>query len=192
LEASTTLLATKFPAVAILFTQVFLSKTQVREPMPSFDVVSELDQHEVVNAVDQANREVRTRYDFKGIDARFELHNSVVTLHAEVDFHLQQMLPILQDRLVTRGIDIKCLELKDVETANLRCRQDIILRSGLDQALAKQIIKLIKDNKVKVQSQIQSDQVRVTGKKRDDLQQVIALLNDSDLELPLQFNNFRD
>jgi uncharacterized protein YajQ (UPF0234 family) len=178
--------------VAILFTQVFLSKNQVREPMPSFDVVSELDQHEVVNAVDQANREVRTRYDFKGIDARFELHKSVVTLHAEVDFHLQQMLPILQDRLVTRGIDIKCLELKGVETANLRCRQDIILRSGLDQALAKQIIKLIKDNKVKVQSQIQSDQVRVTGKKRDDLQQVIALLNDSDLELPLQFNNFRD
>jgi uncharacterized protein YajQ (UPF0234 family) len=160
--------------------------------MPSFDVVSELDMHEVTNAVDQANREVTTRYDFKGVDAKFESGDGFVTMHAEVDFQLQQMLLILQEKLVKRGIDIKCLELKDVEEANLKCRQQVLLRSGLDKELAKKIVKLIKDKKLKVQSQVQGEQVRVTGKKRDDLQQVIAMLREEDLELPLQYQNFRD
>ena len=160
--------------------------------MPSFDVVSELDMHEVTNAVDQANREVTTRYDFKGVDAKFESGDGFVTMHAEVDFQLQQMLLILQEKLVKRGIDTKCLELKDVEEANLRCRQQVLLRSGLDKELAKKIVKLIKDKKMKVQSQVQGEQVRVTGKKRDDLQQVIAMLKEADLELPLQYQNFRD
>ena len=160
--------------------------------MPSFDVVSELDMHEVTNAVDQANREVTTRYDFKGVDAKFETGDGFVTMHAEVDFQLQQMLLILQEKLVKRGIDIKCLELKDIEEANLKCRQQVLLRSGLDKELAKKIVKLIKDKKLKVQSQVQGEQVRVTGKKRDDLQQVIAMLKEADLELPLQYQNFRD
>ncbi|MCP4789136.1 MAG: YajQ family cyclic di-GMP-binding protein [Gammaproteobacteria bacterium] len=160
--------------------------------MPSFDVVSELDMHEVANAVDQANREVGTRFDFKGVDAKYEQGDGFVTMHAEVDFHMQQMLPILQDKLIKRGIDIKCLELKDIETANMRCRQQVLLRSGLDKELAKKIVKQIKDKKLKVQSQIQGEQVRVTGKKRDDLQQVIAFLKEGDFELPLQYQNFRD
>ncbi len=160
--------------------------------MPSFDVVSELDMHEVTNAVDQANREVTTRYDFKGVDAKFETGDGFVIMHAEVDFQLQQMLLILQEKLVKRGIDIKCLELKDIEESNLRCRQQVLLRSGLDKELAKKIVKMIKDKKMKVQSQVQGEQVRVTGKKRDDLQQVIAMLKEADLELPLQYQNFRD
>ena len=160
--------------------------------MPSFDVVSELDMHEVANAVDQANREVGTRFDFKGVDAKYEQGDGFVTMHAEVDFHMQQMLPILQDKLIKRGIDIKCLELKDIETANMRSRQQVLLRSGLDKELAKKIVKQIKDKKLKVQSQIQGEQVRVTGKKRDDLQQVIAFLKEGDFELPLQYQNFRD
>jgi len=160
--------------------------------MPSFDVGSELDMHEVANAVDQANREVGTRFDFKGVDAKYEQGDGFVTMHAEVDFHMQQMLPILQDKLIKRGIDIKCLELKDIETANMRCRQQVLLRSGLDKELAKKIVKQIKDKKLKVQSQIQGEQVRVTGKKRDDLQQVIAFLKEGDFELPLQYQNFRD
>ncbi len=160
--------------------------------MPSFDVVSELDMHEVANAVDQANRETSTRYDFKGVDARYDCTENTITMHAEVDFQLQQMLLILHEKLVKRGIDIKCLELKDVETANLRCRQAVVLRSGLDKELAKKIVKLIKDKKLKVQSQVQGEQVRVTGKKRDDLQQVISMLKEQDLDLPLQYQNFRD
>lgn len=160
--------------------------------MPSFDIVSELDMHEVTNAVDQANRELQMRYDFKGVDARFELNESSVTINAEVDFQLQQMLEVLRTKMTSRKIDIRCLEIKDPETANMRARQEVILKQGLDQPFAKKIIKIIKDAKLKVQSQIQGEQVRVTGKKRDDLQSVIALLRESELELPLQFNNFRD
>ncbi|HCH23335.1 MAG TPA: YajQ family cyclic di-GMP-binding protein [Oceanospirillaceae bacterium] len=160
--------------------------------MPSFDVVSELDMHEVANAVDQANREVGTRFDFKGVDAKYEQGDGFVTMHAEVDFHMHQMLPILHEKLIKRGIDLKCLELKDIETSNMRCRQQVLLRSGLDTELAKKIVKQIKEKKMKVQSQIQGDQVRVTGKKRDDLQQVMAMLREGDFELPLQYQNFRD
>lgn len=160
--------------------------------MPSFDIVSELDMHEVTNAVDQANREVGTRFDFKGVDARFELAKDVITMHADVDFQLQQMAQILRDKMIKRSIDVKSLEEKDVEVANMKARQQILLRQGLDQALCKKIVKLIKDKKLKVQSQVQGEQVRVTGKKRDDLQSVIAMLREEEFDMPLQFNNFRD
>jgi|SRR5690554_2393718 len=160
--------------------------------MPSFDVVSELDMHEVTNAVDQANRELQTRYDFKGVKAGFELNGEVVTLEAEVDFQLQQMLELLKAKLIGRKIDIKCMEVKDPDVSGVKARQEVVLRQGLDQPLCKKISKVIKDAKLKVQTQIQGDKVRVTGKKRDDLQGAIALLRESDVELPLQFNNFRD
>ncbi|WP_420598889.1 YajQ family cyclic di-GMP-binding protein [Neptuniibacter sp.] len=160
--------------------------------MPSFDIVSELDMHEVTNAVDQSNRELQMRYDFKGIDARFELNEGSVTLIAEVDFQLQQMLDVLRTKMTGRKIDVRCLEIKDPETANMRARQEVILKQGLDQPFAKKIVKMVKDAKLKVQSQVQGEQVRVTGKKRDDLQSVIAFLREAELELPLQFNNFRD
>ena len=160
--------------------------------MPSFDIVSELDMHEVSNAVDQANRELGTRYDFNKVEASFELAGEVITLNAEVDFQLQQMMDILRNKLVGRKIDTKSMDVGDAHTANMRARQLVTLKQGLDQPLAKKIIKLIKDSKLKVQSQIQGDQVRINGKKRDDLQQVMALLRESDLDLPLQFNNFRD
>ena len=160
--------------------------------MPSFDVVSEVDMHEVTNAVDQANREVGTRFDFKGSDARFERKEAEITLTAQVDFQLKQMMDILKDKLARRGVDIGCLEIKDPEIALNQARQTAILRQGLEGKLARDVVKLIKDAKLKVQAAIQGDKVRVTGKKRDDLQDVIAMLRKEKLELPLQFNNFRD
>ena len=160
--------------------------------MPSFDVVSEIDQHEVTNAVDQANREVGTRFDFKGSDARFELSEGVVTLYGENEFQLQQMRDILHPRLAKRGIDLLCLKVDPATTVGKQARQTITLRQGIDTAMAKTIVKLLKDSKMKVQAQIHGEQVRVTGKKRDDLQEAIALLRKSELDLPLQFTNFRD
>lgn len=160
--------------------------------MPSFDVVSEVDMHEVHNAVDQANREVSTRFDFKGIDASFELGDSEINLTAEVDFQLQQMMDILRNKLVNRKVDVKSMEIKPFVTSGMKVKQQVVLKQGLDQPTAKKIIKLIKDKKMKVQAQVQGEQVRVTGKKRDDLQQVIAMLREAELDIPLQFNNFRD
>lgn len=160
--------------------------------MPSFDIVSELDMHEVTNAVDQANRELGTRYDFNKVDAKFELAGEVITLQAEVDFQLQQMMEILRNKLVGRKIDTKSLDISEAQTVNMRARQLVTLKQGLDQPLSKKIIKMIKDKKLKVQAQVQGDQVRVTGKKRDDLQGVMAMLREADLELPLQYTNFRD
>ena len=160
--------------------------------MPSFDVVSEVDMHEVTNAVDQANREVTTRFDFKGTDARFERNEAEITLHAQVDFQLKQMLDILNEKLAKRGVDIACLEVKEPEVALNHARQSVTLRQGLDAPLAKDIVKRIKEAKLKVQAAIQGDKVRVTGKKRDDLQEVIAMLRKEKLALPLQYNNFRD
>lgn len=160
--------------------------------MPSFDIVSELDMHEVSNAVDQANRELVNRYDFNKVDATFELAAEIITLQAEVDFQLQQMLEILRSKLVGRKIDIKSMDVGEAHTAHMRARQLVTLKQGLDQPFSKKIIKLIKDKKLKVQTQVQGEQVRVTGKKRDDLQSVMAMLREEDLELPLQFNNFRD
>lgn len=161
--------------------------------MPSFDVVSELDTHELTNAVDQANREIDKRYDFKGVDAKFELSDDAIVMTAEVDFQLQQMLDVLRTKMVARKIDVRCMDIKDAEMANMRARQTIVLKQGLDQPTAKKITKMIKeDKKLKVQTQVQGEQVRVTGKKRDDLQAVIAMLRESDLDIPLQYNNFRD
>ncbi len=160
--------------------------------MPSFDVVSELDAHEVSNALDQANREVTTRYDFKGVNASFDQGEDMVTMRADVEFQLQQMLPILHEKLIKRGIDIRCLEVKDPETTNMKSSQVVLMKSGLERELAKKVVKFLKEKKLKVQSQVQGDQVRVTGKKRDDLQQAIAGLREGEFDMPLQFTNFRD
>jgi uncharacterized protein YajQ (UPF0234 family) len=160
--------------------------------MPSFDVVSELNAHEVANAVDQANRELAQRFDFKDTGARFELAEFVVTLHAQVDFQLKQMLEVLKLRLGKRGVDLACLEAKEPVVALSAARQEVILRHGIDQESGKKITRLIKDSKLKVQASIAGDKVRVTGKQRDDLQAAMQLLRKSGLDIPLQFNNFRD
>lgn len=160
--------------------------------MPSFDVVSELDLHEITNAVDQANKEIASRFDFKGTNARFERNDYTVTLIAPGDFQLKQMQEILSLKLSKRGIDVACMEPAAPEIAIHEARQNITLRHGLDSALSKKIIKQIKDSKLKVQASIQGDKIRVTGKNRDDLQSAIALLKKADVELPLQFENFRD
>ena len=160
--------------------------------MPSFDVVSEVNMHEVTNAVDQANREVGTRFDFKGSKAQFTLETTVVTLHAQSDFQLKQMLEILKDKLARRGVDLACLEVIDPEISGKEARQKVTLRQGLDAPLAKTIVKHIKDSKLKVQASIMGDKVRVTGKKKDDLQQVMASLRQTELEMPVQFTNLRD
>lgn len=160
--------------------------------MPSFDAVSELDGHEVANAVDQANREVGTRFDFKGTGAKFEVADFVVSLEAEADFQLKQMIDILTQKLSRRGIDVACMKPEEAEIALNKARQKVKLSHGIDSDTARKIVKLVKDAKLKVQSQIQGEQVRVTGKKRDDLQEAIALLKKAELGLPLQFTNFRD
>jgi uncharacterized protein YajQ (UPF0234 family) len=160
--------------------------------MPSFDVISEVNMHELTNAVDQANREVGTRFDFKGSKAQYTLEATVVTLHAQSDFQLKQMLEILKDKLVRRNIDLACLEASNPEISGKEARQKVTLRQGLDAPLAKTIVKHIKDSKLKVQASIMGDKVRVTGKKRDDLQQVMTLLRQTKLEMPVQFNNMRD
>lgn len=160
--------------------------------MPSFDVVSEVDMHEVANAVDQANREVQTRFDFKGTDASYAREDASVTMRAGSEFQLGQMLDILQTRLSRRGVDIACLKLEAPQTTGKTAQQEVLLRQGLDAPLAKQIVKLIKDSRLKVQAAIQGEKVRVSGKKRDDLQQVMGLLREAKLDLPLQFDNLRD
>ncbi len=160
--------------------------------MPSFDIVSEFEMHEAVNAVDQANREINTRFDFKGSNAKFEQNKDVVTMTAEAEFQLQQMYDILQTKMNRRGIDITCLELGEIEKMGKQVKQNVTLRQGLDSDLARKIVKMIKDKKMKVQSAIQGEKVRVTGKKRDDLQSVMAMLKDAKIDMPLQFNNFRD
>jgi cyclic-di-GMP-binding protein len=160
--------------------------------MPSFDVVSELNVHEVTNAVDQANRELAQRFDFKDTGARFELQDFVVTLRAQVDFQLKQMLDILKLRLAKRGIDVACLEVKEPEIALSAATQEVVLRHGIDPEAAKKIARLVKDSKLKVQASIQGEKVRIAGKQRDDLQSAIQLLRKSEPGLPLQFNNFRD
>lgn len=161
--------------------------------MPSFDTVSEIDKHELSNAVDQANKEVTSRFDFKGTGSNFELKDSVIALSTESDFQLDQMYDILTNKLSKRGIDILCLERQDADLQLKTARQNIVVREGLDTPLCKKVVKLIKDSKLKVQASIQGDSVRVTGKKRDDLQEVMAMLRNADgLDMPLQFKNFRD
>jgi uncharacterized protein YajQ (UPF0234 family) len=162
--------------------------------MPSFDAVSELDTHELTNAVDQANRELDTRFDFKGTGASFTLKEKefTVSLKAPAEFQLKQMMDILTQRLGKRGIEAKCMEKKDPVTNLAEARQDVVLRNGIDQETGKKLQKAIKDAKLKVQAQIQGDKLRVTGKQRDDLQQAMALLRKAEVDRPLQFNNFRD
>ena len=160
--------------------------------MPSFDVVSEVDMHELTNAVDQANKEVTTRYDFKGTDAKVELSGNDVLLVGESKFQLGQMLDIFRIKLSRRGIDMDCMDVQQAEESGMKVKQKIVIKEGLDSESAKKITKLIKEKKLKVQAQIQKEQVRVTGKKRDDLQAVMAELRSAALGLPLQFKNFRD
>jgi len=161
--------------------------------MPSFDVVSEVDAHELSNAIDQAMREVSTRFDLKGSNAKIELKDSVIKVEAENEFQLKQISPIIYTKLGKRDIDIRCLEKSKAEPRGKRAYQDITVKQGVDKEEAKNIVKLVKEMKIKVQAAIQGEQVRITGKKRDDLQQVMAMLKASDkVNLPLQFNNFRD
>ncbi len=160
--------------------------------MPSFDIVSKVDLHEVTNAVDQANREVGTRFDFKGSNARFEWLENKINLLAETDFQLKQMIEVLLGKLAKRGIDVQCLDYKEPEISHRQAKQEIELKQGIATETARKIVKFIKDHKLKVQAAIQGDQVRVTGKKRDDLQTVIAVLRKENFGLPLQFENFRE
>lgn len=163
--------------------------------MPSFDIVSEVDKHELSNAVDQANKEVTSRFDFKGTDSGFTLDEKemMIKLHSESEFQLDQMYDILTAKLIKRGIDTRAIERKDPDIQLKTARQNVIVHQGLDATIAKKITKAIKDQKMKVQAAIQGETVRVTGKKRDDLQEAIAMLRAMDeLERPLQFNNFRD
>jgi len=160
--------------------------------MPSFDIVSELNAHEVANAVDQANREVGTRFDFKGTNAKYELSEFVVTLVAQADFQLKQMLDIVKLKLTKRNIDITCMKVDEPVFSGQTAKQVVTLRQGIDTELGKKIQRLIKDSKLKVQAAIQDKQVRVSGKSRDELQEVIALIRGAKLERPMQFTNFRD
>lgn len=160
--------------------------------MPSFDIVSRIDQHELANAVDQANREVSNRFDFKGTDSRVESVDDKLVLIAPAKFQVNQIMDILQNKMSKRGIDLKCLDYGEIRESGSEARLEITLRQGIDKELAKKLTRLVKDSKLKVQSNIQGEQVRVTGKKRDDLQQIISLLKNSKLDVPLQFENFRD
>ena len=160
--------------------------------MPSFDVVSEVDKHELTNAVDQANRELSTRFDFKGTDATFTLDAFTITQAAPSEFQLQQMLDILRGRLTARKIDIRALDVAEPETNLGGARQKITVKQGIEQPIAKKLVATLKAAKLKVEAQINGDKLRVTGKKRDDLQQAIAVLRGADVEQPLQFDNFRD
>jgi uncharacterized protein YajQ (UPF0234 family) len=160
--------------------------------MPSFDVVSQVDKHELTNAVDTANRELGNRFDFKGSDARFELDAFLVTQFAPSDFQLKQMIDILRSRLISRGIDVRCLDIAEPEVNLAEARQKVTIKQGIEQPIAKKIVAALKDAKLKVEAQINGDKLRVSGKKRDDLQMAMALLKKLNLELPLQFENFRD
>jgi hypothetical protein len=160
--------------------------------MPSFDIISEFDIHEAKNAVDQANKEVTTRFDFKGTDSNFDINDTTIVMESQSTFQLQQMFSVLCSKLTKRGIDIACMELGDAKGSGKLMRQEVQLKQGIESVLAKKIVKLIKDNKLKVQTAIQGEKLRVTGKNRDDLQATIQFLRASNLEQPLQFDNFRD
>ncbi len=160
--------------------------------MPSFDVVSEIDLHELANAVDQTNREVSNRFDFKGTDSRVELKENVMTVCAESDFQVDQIKDILSNKITKRGIDVACLKEDELFIAGKEAKQVLTARHGLDSDLARKVVKQVKEAKLKVQAAIQGEQVRITGKKRDDLQDAIAMLRNAKLDLPLQYTNFRD
>jgi len=160
--------------------------------MPSFDIVSEVNTQEVTNAVDQSNREVGTRFDFKGSNAKFELEGNQVTMRAPNEFQLKQMFDILRERLARRKVDVRCLQVDPPQINVSEAWQIVTVRQGIEAELARKIVKITKGGKLKVQAAIQGDKVRVTGKKRDELQQVIGMLKDSDIDMPLQYTNYRD
>jgi uncharacterized protein YajQ (UPF0234 family) len=160
--------------------------------MPSFDVVSEVNLQEVRNAADQANREISTRFDFKGTEAQVVQQEETVTLQAQNEFQLKQILEILESKLIKRGIALGSLDIGKPESNIKEAKQTVKIKQGIDSELAKQLVKTIKNSKAKVQAAIQEDKIRVTGKKRDDLQEVIALLRQEKIKLPLQYVNFRD
>lgn len=161
--------------------------------MPSFDIVSEVDMHEIANAIDQANREVGTRFDFKGIDAKFELVSpTAISVSAEVDFQVHQMLDVLRGKIIKRGVDTKSLIDGDIQVSGQKATMMVKVQQGIESDVARKIVKMVKDAKLKVQTAIQGEKLRVSGKKRDDLQKVIAMLKEEKLEIPLQYNNFRD
>lgn len=161
--------------------------------MPSFDIVSEVDKQEVRNAVDQANKEITNRFDFKGSDARIEQADYALTVFADDEFKLEQVEDVLNNKLLKRGIDIKCLDKGKVEkVSGNKVKQTLTVKTGIDTELAKKIVKQIKDSKLKVQASIQGDAVRVSGPKRDTLQETIALVKKADYGFPLQYQNFRD
>lgn len=161
--------------------------------MPSFDIVSEVDVHEIANAIDQANREVGTRFDFKGVDAKFESTSpTAISVSAEVDFQVHQMIDILRGKIIKRGIDTKSLTEGDIQLSGQKANMMIKIQQGIESDMARKIVKMVKDAKLKVQTAIQGEKLRVSGKKRDDLQKVISMLKEAKLEIPLQYNNFRD
>ena len=160
--------------------------------MPSFDIVSEVEMTEAKNSVDNSNRELDTRYDFRGVEASFEFANEIITMKADADFQLNQMFDILAAKAVKRGLDVKSFELKDVVHSGKTYSQQVLIKQGIEKDVTKKIVKLIKDSKIKVQAAIQGEEVRVNGKKRDDLQAVMQLVREADLGQPFQFKNFRD
>jgi uncharacterized protein YajQ (UPF0234 family) len=169
-----------------------LAGESVSTAMPYFDAVSKVDSHELSNAVDQANREVAKRYDLRGTSARFELQEYLISQFAQSEYQLNQLLDILRLRLAARGIDPRSLELGEVEVNLSEARRQITIKQGIEQATAKKLVASLKQAKLKVEAQINGDKLRVTGKKRDDLQSAIALLRKCEIDLPLQFENFRD
>lgn len=161
--------------------------------MPSFDVVSEVDKHEAQNAVDQANRELSTRFDFRGVDASFEMKDLVVTMAAENKMQMEQMKSMLMGGMTKRGLKVSCLEFSDPQGSGKQIKVNATMRQGIDKELGKKMVKLVKDSKIKVQASIQGDTVRIQGKSRDDLQQVMQLFRtDESIEMPLAFKNFKD
>lgn len=160
--------------------------------MPTFDIVSEYSEHEADNALDQANREVTTRFDFKNTGSRFEKDQHTIVMETQSEFQLQQMLDILYNKMTRRGIDIGCVEVGEPEASGKLMKQQLQLKAGMEPETSKKIVKFIKQQKMKVQAAVQGDKIRVTGKKRDDLQAVIALLREEKWGQPLQFENFRD
>lgn len=160
--------------------------------MPSFDIVSEIDNVEVKNAVENATRELATRFDFRGIEASFEMNKDIVKVSAEAEFQLNQMLEILRANLVKRNVDARAMETKDTVYSGKTAHLNVSFKNGIETLIAKKVIKIIKESKIKVQAQIQGEQLRITGKKRDELQAVMQLVRTSELGQPFQFINFRD
>ena len=160
--------------------------------MPTFDIVSEVDMQEVRNSVDQASRELGTRFDFRGVTASFELEEDAILIRAQEEFQIEQMEDILRDKLVRRKVDTGCLDPGGIEGSGNEKRRRYKIVQGIDRDQGKEIVKRVKESKLKVQASVQGEKIRITGKKRDDLQQVIAMLREAELEIPLQFENFRD